>query len=110
MKNSHLAISIASSIALGAIIGMLFAPDKGSNIRKKFVQKGNDWKKYLQTSGEATPAMADTNYSNKSATSSNDMSKSTTSSSSTNMNSGMGNTNTNSTTNKDKDSDSKKTF
>jgi len=104
MKNSHLAISIASSIALGAIIGMLFAPDKGSNIRKKFVQKDNDWKKYLQPSGEATPAMADANYSNKSATSSNDMSKSTTSSSSTNMNSGMGNTN------KDKDSDSKKTF
>lgn len=104
MKNNHLAISIATSIALGAIIGMLFAPDKGSNTRKRFVQKGNDWKKYLQPRGEETPAMADTNPSIKSATSNNDMSKSTTSNPSTGMNPGMGNAN------KGTDSDSKKTL
>ena len=104
MKNSHLAISIASSIAIGAIIGILFAPDKGSTIRNKFIRKGNDWKKYLQPSGEVAASQADNTNSNKSVSSSTDTNKSTMSNSSANMNSGT------STTNKDKDSDSKKTF
>ncbi len=50
MKNSHLAIGIASSVVLGAVLGILFAPDKGSNTRKKITQKSNDIKNSIKDS------------------------------------------------------------
>lgn len=50
MKNTHLAIGIAGSLALGAIIGIFCAPDKGCNTRKKIVQKGKDLKNNIKES------------------------------------------------------------
>lgn len=48
MKNTHLAIGIASSVALGVVIGILFAPDTGSNTRKKITKRGNGMKNNQQ--------------------------------------------------------------
>ncbi len=50
MKNTHLAVGIASSIAVGAILGILFAPDKGCNTRRKITQKSNGFKNNIKDS------------------------------------------------------------
>lgn len=49
MKNTHLAVGIASSIAVGAILGILFAPDKGCNTRKKLLRRVMDLETLLKT-------------------------------------------------------------
>jgi gas vesicle protein len=46
-----------AGIAAGALIGMLFAPDKGSESRKKIVKKGED---YLDTVKEKFNSLLDT--------------------------------------------------
>ncbi len=62
MKNSHLAIGIAGSIVIGTIIGMLFAPDKGSNTRKKIIQKGNSLKNNLQNGMDNLASSIENDY------------------------------------------------
>jgi len=39
MKTSQILIGIIGGAAIGATLGVLFAPDKGSNTRKKIIQK-----------------------------------------------------------------------
>ncbi len=43
MKSSNVLLGIVAGTAVGAAIGVLFAPDKGSNTRKKFASKSEDF-------------------------------------------------------------------
>lgn len=41
-KNSKILIALGAGIAIGGLLGILFAPRKGSESRKKIANKGND--------------------------------------------------------------------
>ncbi|MGH2664206.1 YtxH domain-containing protein [Flavobacterium sp.] len=43
MKASNVLLGVLGGVAVGAALGVLFAPDKGSNTRKKIVDKGKDY-------------------------------------------------------------------
>ena len=40
MKSGKLVLGVLAGLAVGAIAGILFAPDKGSKTRKKMLSKG----------------------------------------------------------------------
>lgn len=42
-KSSKILLGVVGAAAAGAIIGMLIAPEKGSDIRKKVKDAANDW-------------------------------------------------------------------
>ena len=42
-NNGKIFLGIIAAAASGAVIGMLFAPDKGSGLRKKIGESVNDW-------------------------------------------------------------------
>lgn len=47
--NSKLALGLLGGLAAGALLGVLFAPDKGTNTRKKIAEKGKDYADDLKT-------------------------------------------------------------
>lgn len=42
MKPNNVITGIVSGLAIGTILGILFAPDKGCNTRRKIAKKGSD--------------------------------------------------------------------
>lgn len=50
MKNNNLLLGIISGVAIGSILGVLFAPAKGSETRKKIRDKGSDLKDNFKNS------------------------------------------------------------
>lgn len=56
MKTGKVILGALAGIATGALIGMLFAPDKGSESRSKIVKKGED---YLDSIEEKFSALFD---------------------------------------------------
>jgi gas vesicle protein len=57
MKSGKLVLGILAGVAVGAIAGILFAPDKGSKTRKKIAGKG---KKYVGGLQEKFDGLVDT--------------------------------------------------
>ena len=43
MNSSKVVLGILGGVAAGALLGVLFAPEKGSKTRKKIVNKSNDF-------------------------------------------------------------------
>ncbi|MBC7439775.1 MAG: YtxH domain-containing protein [Flavobacterium sp.] len=43
MNSSKIVLGVLGGIAVGAIAGVLFAPAKGTETRKKIVKKGSDY-------------------------------------------------------------------
>lgn len=43
MKTSRVVLGVLAGAAVGALVGILFAPDKGSNTRRKIARKGEDF-------------------------------------------------------------------
>ena len=41
-NNGKIALAFAAGVIAGAIAGVLFAPDKGSETRRKFSEKGRE--------------------------------------------------------------------
>jgi gas vesicle protein len=43
MSSGKILLGVLAGIAAGALVGILFAPDKGSETRRKIVEKGEDY-------------------------------------------------------------------
>jgi gas vesicle protein len=48
MKPGELLLGVLAGVAVGALLGILFAPDKGSVTRKKISKKGEDYADVLR--------------------------------------------------------------
>lgn len=43
MKRGNVLLGILGGVAVGTLLGILLAPDKGANTRKKIIQKGEGY-------------------------------------------------------------------
>ncbi|MEC4005720.1 YtxH domain-containing protein [Flavobacterium sp. SUN052] len=50
MKTNNVLLGVVGGLAAGAVLGVLFAPDKGSNTRKKIAKKSSDLKENAKES------------------------------------------------------------
>lgn len=62
--NSKLALGLLGGLAAGALLGVLFAPDKGSNTRKKIADKGKDYADDLKNKYDAILGSVTRKYEN----------------------------------------------
>ena len=48
MSSGKVVLALLAGVAAGAVLGILFAPEKGSETRKKLSGKGNDLKESMK--------------------------------------------------------------
>jgi gas vesicle protein len=48
MSSGKVLLGVLAGVAVGATLGILFAPDKGSNTRKKIARKADDYSEELE--------------------------------------------------------------
>ena len=48
MSSGKVVLALLAGVAAGAVLGILFAPEKGSDTRKKLSGKGNDLKESMK--------------------------------------------------------------
>lgn len=49
MDTGKVIVSIVAGAAAGALLGVLFAPDKGTETRRKMIQRGDDFARNIKT-------------------------------------------------------------
>ena len=64
MKNTDVIVGVLGGLAVGALLGVLFAPDTGSNTRRKIAQQGTDLTDNLKGSFTDFIASVEDQYSN----------------------------------------------
>ena len=64
MKNSDVVVGVLGGLAVGAILGILFAQDKGSNTIRKIAEKGTDLKDNLKGNFNDFVVSIEDQYSN----------------------------------------------
>lgn len=64
MRTDKLILGIVGAAAAGYALGVLFAPEKGSETRKKIVDKGNDLKNSLKNTVNSLITSAQEDFSN----------------------------------------------
>lgn len=52
MKTSNAVVLVISGFAIGAVTGMLLAPDQGKKIRKKLAKKAKKYKETVEDKAE----------------------------------------------------------
>jgi gas vesicle protein len=62
MKANKIALGVLGGLAAGAVLGILFAPAKGADTRKKIQQKGNDYADDLKDKFENLSGALKSNY------------------------------------------------
>lgn len=71
MKTSRVVLGVVAGAAIGALIGILFAPDKGANTRGRLARKGEEFvgdlkdkvRLYRDQASEMVEKFADTIHS-----------------------------------------------
>mgnify|MGYP003606477257 CR=1 FL=1 len=48
MSTTKIVLAVLGGVAVGALAGILLAPDKGTKTRKRILQKGNDYSNDLK--------------------------------------------------------------
>lgn len=64
MEKGKMLLGLLTGMSIGAIIGVLFAPDKGSSLRRKISDKGNNLTKSIGRQFDGLVADADNEYEN----------------------------------------------
>ncbi|WP_281239797.1 YtxH domain-containing protein [Flavobacterium praedii] len=62
MKANKIALGVLGAIATGAVLGILFAPAKGADTRKKILRKGNNYADDLKDKFENISGTLKSNY------------------------------------------------